>query len=537
MKHQVLLSGCRCVEIDVWDGEPKSKFNEEEQKVGGDKRKHAFKAQFNKLSSHGPFKHFRKEKSSSTSSTSDESVSLNLPTPWTSASTAMRAEPRVLHGYTLTKEVPFRDVCMAIKDAAFVNRYVTFRMLWSCVDVDIPSDLPVIASFEVHAGAEQQEIMVEIIKSVWKDHLIKTFDPDATCLPSPESLRNKILVKVKYINPNEAAAVAKDQSPDKRETIQSMTLSSSESEDDDAPAEVKKEKKKSSVVPSLSALGIYTQAYHFKSLSAPEAVLPMHVFSLNEKKLMEVHSSCSGLTIFSHNKNYLMRAFPSGTRVRSDNLDPAPFWRKGVQMVALNWQRWDQGMMLNKGMFVGSQGYVLKPEGYRSRHPSTLSPAITTETQSDATKHWTLDLLITVLAAQDIPLPLGDNRPEAFHPYVKCELHVEKPAERTGAPIEGGGKTKEGEFKWISKTMKGIEVDFEEEDIEFKNIPGVVEELCFIRYAVTLSVIFVIFLSRHLWENMIHKHLDDICNETLFEFNIANVLLQIQDPRRRDRQR
>ena len=48
--------------------------------------------------------------------------SLSLPAPWTSMSSAMRAEPRVLHGYTLTKDVPFREVCAAIRDAAFVTR-------------------------------------------------------------------------------------------------------------------------------------------------------------------------------------------------------------------------------------------------------------------------------------------------------------------------------------------------------------------------------------------------------------------------------
>lgn len=46
------------------------------------------------------------------------------PERWTTASTQMRREPRVLHGYTLTKDVPFREVCEAIRDSAFVHRYV-----------------------------------------------------------------------------------------------------------------------------------------------------------------------------------------------------------------------------------------------------------------------------------------------------------------------------------------------------------------------------------------------------------------------------
>lgn len=151
-------------------------------------------------------------------------------------------------------------------------------------------------------------------------------------------------------------------------------------------------------------------------------------------------------------------------------------------MVAINFQHMDEGVMLNEGMFSGSSGYVLKPTGYLGKPTSSAVPPLSTESQADAIAHKTLLLSIELFAAQNIPLPLGDTRPSSFHPYVKCELHVEKPAERTGEPIERGGKTKEGEYKWRSRTMKGTEVDFGAEKVEFKDIPGVVEELSFLRY-------------------------------------------------------
>ena len=93
--------------------------------------------------------------------------------------------------------------------------------------------------------------------------------------------------------------------------------------------------------------------------------MPTHIFSLSENGVMEVHQK-SAKELFNHNKHFLMRAYPSGLRIGSSNLDPAVFWRKGIQIVALNWQNWDEGMMLNEGMFAGTGGYVLKPEGMGS---------------------------------------------------------------------------------------------------------------------------------------------------------------------------
>jgi len=103
--------------------------------------------------------------------------------------------------------------------------------------------------------------------------------------------------------------------------------------------------------------------------------------------------------------------------------------------------------------------------------------------QATAVPHRTLDLTITVLAAQSLPLP-PKSKASSFHPYLKVELHVEEPAERQGGHVENEGKEKEGEYKERTKTYKGVDPDFKGEDLEFKAIPGVVDELAFARFIV-----------------------------------------------------
>ncbi|KAL8295108.1 hypothetical protein RB597_008436 [Gaeumannomyces tritici] len=495
----VLLRGCRCIEIDVWDGDESDadtssissasdsdKYAKRKERVNKVKEKlpRTLTTRFKDTSLGRRLGHFvesktepKQQPSSSLSPASTHSNSASggggteagqepkavlqkSPTP------VGAAEPRVYHGYTLTNDVSFRDVCYAVRDNAFTA-----------------SDLPLIVSLEVHCRPQQQQCMVDIMQEAFKGYLLPQPEEDATALPALEALRNKILIKVKYAPPGLEAKVSVspvDETVGKDEVVPPATAASDQ-----------KPKKKSKIIQALSQLGVFTRGVSFKSLTQPEAAMPTHIFSLSEKSVLEVHEK-SPKVLFDHNKHFLMRAYPSGLRIKSSNLDPVVFWRKGIQVVALNWQSWDEGIHLNEGMFAGTKGYVLKPEGYRGAKTPGADDATKGETQATAVAHRTLDLTVEVLAAQDLPLPPGDDNPKSFRPYVKVELHVEEPGERHGAgpgddPSAGPAvetREKEGEYKLKTKTQRGVDPDFAGEPLCFAAVPGVVEELAFVRVTV-----------------------------------------------------
>lgn len=461
----VLLRGCRCVEIDVWDGEPPSSSSSEDEaervgqkKVRSEKSKLGIRERLAmRLRGKSVGKDDEPTKDAAPAHHAEERI-----TPWTSDAT-YRAEPKVYHGYTLTTEMTFREVCATIREYAFAA-----------------SNLPLIVSLEVHAGPEQQEIMVELMTQYWRDMLVDLpLDPAQTAetanLPTLKELERKILVKVKrgHSKPTNAPAnptTLQAPAPDLQKTKSADSVVSSASDDELPDGQKKPPKPK--VIESLARLGVYCGGYSYKSLAAPEASIPTHVFSLSEKTLMEVHET-DPEALFHHNKHFLMRAYPKGLRINSGNLNPSVFWRAGVQIVALNWQRWDGGMMQNEAMFAGTGGWVLKPEGYRS-----VSDAAT---QKHAIAHHNLDLSIEFLAGQNIPLPPDEDDPKDFKPFIKVELHVEKQEERDGQPIPGNGRGSKAEFKKKTRTYKTTDPDFAREVVSFNGIYGVTEELTFVR--------------------------------------------------------
>lgn len=394
------------------------------------------------------------------------------------SSRSMRmGEPLVLHGWTLTTPVGFRAVCRTIRETGFET-----------------SDLPIIVSLEVHADLDQQELMVKIMKEEWEGILVDR--PNADCdpnhrVPKLSDLRNKILVKVKKAPPTSRLDLTPTASSNALAPTPSNDAESSHSGSEDD----RSSKKKVKICESLSSLGIYTHSEHFVSFDSKSAKTPPHVFSIGESQILELHET-KRAEMFAHNQNFFMRAYPAGFRIGSSNLDPSIFWRKGVQMVAMNWQTWDEGMMLNEGMFAGENGWVLKPPGYRSLDPE--------RNEVESIPHKTLDLRITIFGGQDIPFPHHQVE-RASHLYVKCELHVEKQEERPSEAIEGASRAKEGaEYKRRSQPGKGDHgLDFGEEGctFEFLDVANVVEELSFIRYVQFRILLFASHNAQPCFKN------------------------------------
>ncbi|KAJ5335180.1 hypothetical protein N7452_007583 [Penicillium brevicompactum] len=456
----VLLRGCRSVEIDVWDGEsdtPSSSDDEASSDSDSSDSEADDKSQStSKDKIQSTTKQDKSDKPPKESVTSRLEAKLGSvlrrrsakkreqPVQGDAATSQMpiRAEPRVLHGHTLTKGATFREICYAIRDNAFVA-----------------SDLPLVISLEVHACLEQQQMMVDIMKEAWKGMLVDTQPADGK-LPSLADLKRKILIKTKGLPLN-----GDDANADSEETL--TPQNSEENSSGQQPP------KPSKVLGALADLAVYTRAYHFSHFDQPEAKVPVHVFSLSEKAAREAHINNRD-ALFEHNRTSLMRIYPYAFRVTSSNLDPTFYWRRGAQLVALNWQSLDKGMMLNHGMFVGSHGWRLKPSGFRR-----------SDHETNPIERRNLLLSLEIYAAQDLSLPLGDHSEKGFRPYVTCQLHVEEP-EGEVAPDrdDASSDTEKTSYKRCTKSSSGRNPDFECQKLEFPLVTGIVEDLSFLRFKI-----------------------------------------------------
>ncbi|KAI9889422.1 MAG: Phospholipase C [Vezdaea aestivalis] len=363
--------------------------------------------------------------------------------------------PVVTHGRTLTKIILFQDVINVIEKYAFVQ-----------------SPYPLIISLEVHCNAEQQATMADIMRARFGEKLIlEPFMTNVMKLPSPEELRNRILIKVKASEDTESVALLEDlsinrqhralssplsrpvlvdnasipsiplvTSPQSKGKVSrsstmrnnggtSMSTSSATTDESDSKEylnqpERKAKSRKTKIAKPLGDLGVYTRGFKFSHFHHPNTKLYNHVYSLAERTFDSLcRDAETKVALEKHNMRYLMRVYPSAFRIQSSNFNPIQFWRRGVQAAALNWQTYDLGMQLNDAMFdagIDRSGYVLKPiELRRSR---AYTEPFTDGLDSHPKKQRKLvKFSVDIISGQQLPRANNLRPEDSICPYIEVE--------------------------------------------------------------------------------------------------------------------
>ncbi|PSK60426.1 hypothetical protein B9Z65_576 [Elsinoe australis] len=388
--------------------------------------------------------------------------------------------PVVNHGRTLSTEVLFEDCISVISKYAFAS-----------------SSYPLIVSLEVHCNPEQQAAMVEIMMRCFGDALLAMpLMTNALTLPSPEELRNRILIKVKSMQAlNDGEGLAEilngrrsrsqsspftrgapfehttwplspplqngaPESPYQKASntwatsrgfsnASSMTnvvcLSSSGSESEVATPSMdgKKKRKTSRIIPQLGALGVYACGIKYSDFNAPEARMYNHIYSFAENTFNGVcKDQDNKQQLEKHNMRYLMRVYPAARRIDSSNFNPLQVWRRGVQMAALNWQTYDVHQQVNEAMFAAGSdktGYVLKPEELRQAKHLPISDMMP-ENQHTKEKRGMkfCKFSVEIISAQRLPRPRNRDPNLGMNPYIEFEMFSAEDRGRGVARSEGG---------------------------------------------------------------------------------------------------
>ncbi|KAM4770806.1 1-phosphatidylinositol 4,5-bisphosphate phosphodiesterase eta-1 isoform 1-T1 [Rhinophrynus dorsalis] len=436
-------------------------------------------------------------------------------------------EPVVHHGYTLTSKIPFKDVVETINKHAFVK-----------------NEYPVILSIENHCNIQQQRKIAQYLKDIFEDKLDLSSVPlgESKQLPSPQSLKGKILVKGKKLpydlaedvdegevsdedsadeieeecklsycfsngttehqvesfirkklesllkesqirdkeDPDSFTVKAllkatheglnvnlkqnadtKDRGKSKRSSMgniakhkrasKSRSKSCSIDEDDESPPRettqahrwsqatygilltcawiggedefenahyrLGRRRKTMKLCRALSDLVVYTNSVAAQDIIDDGST--GNVLSFSETRAHQVVQQKSEQFML-YNQKQLTRIYPSAYRIDSSNFNPVPYWNAGIQLVALNYQTEGRMMELNRAKFKvnGSCGYVLKPQ---QMCKGVFNPFSGDPLPASPKKQ----LILKVISGQQLPKPpdsmLGD-RGEIIDPFVEVEI-------------------------------------------------------------------------------------------------------------------
>uniref|UniRef100_A0A8C5A8A5 Phosphoinositide phospholipase C n=1 Tax=Gadus morhua TaxID=8049 RepID=A0A8C5A8A5_GADMO len=167
----------------------------------------------------------------------------------------------------------------------------------------------------------------------------------------------------------------------------------------------------------LSDLVVFTNS--MASQECLDEGTPGDVLSFSEARAQSlVHHRAPQFLAF--NQRQLSRIYPSAYRIDSSNFNPQFYWNVGCQLVALNYQTEGRMMQLNRAKFMvnGGSGYVLKP-------PPMCQGSLNPFCDDPLPAYPKKQLMLKIISGQQLPKPpdsmLGD-RGEIIDPFVEVEI-------------------------------------------------------------------------------------------------------------------
>ncbi|XP_039104377.1 1-phosphatidylinositol 4,5-bisphosphate phosphodiesterase eta-2 isoform X3 [Hyaena hyaena] len=179
-----------------------------------------------------------------------------------------------------------------------------------------------------------------------------------------------------------------------------------------------RQKKTMKLSRALSDLVKYTKSVGIHDVEA-EVASSWQVSSFSEMRAQQILQQ-KPAQYLRFNQHQLSRIYPSPYRVDSSNYNPQPFWNAGCQMVALNYQSEGRMLQLNRAKFSvnGNCGYVLKP-------PCMCQGVFNPNSEDPLPGQLKKQLVLRIISGQQLPKPrdsmLGD-RGEIIDPFVEVEV-------------------------------------------------------------------------------------------------------------------
>ncbi|AWP02628.1 putative 1-phosphatidylinositol 4-5-bisphosphate phosphodiesterase eta-2-like [Scophthalmus maximus] len=170
---------------------------------------------------------------------------------------------------------------------------------------------------------------------------------------------------------------------------------------------------------ALSDLVKYTKSVRVHDIETQAFASSWQVSSLNETVMNQILQLKPG-ELVRFNQRQLLRVYPSNYRVDSSNFNPQPYWNTGCHMVAMNYQTEGRMLELNRAKFSsnGNCGYILRP---KCMNKAAFNPTL----EDPLPGQRKTQLVLKIISGQQLPKPkdsMFGDRGEIIDPFVEVEI-------------------------------------------------------------------------------------------------------------------